>query len=124
MQNSSEISNAALGARLRALREQRGLSLQDVASEIGVSYQQLQKYETGVNSLTVAKLLQITSLIGLEPSVVLEPDGSDPVGRGDLAFFPFYGERHRLRKAYFSLPEPVRLAFLRLIEAEADRRAG
>ena len=34
------------------------------------------------------------------------------------------GERFRLRKAYFALPEPVRLAFLRLIAAEGDESNG
>ena len=30
------------------------------------------------------------------------------------------GERFRLRKTYFALPEPVRLSFLLLIEAEGE----
>ena len=36
-----------LGKRLRAIREAKGYSMELVAKHIGISYQQVQKYETG-----------------------------------------------------------------------------
>ena len=49
-----------LGAELKKLRQKRGLSLPDVAAEIGVSYQQLQKYEAGRNSLSARVRTSVT----------------------------------------------------------------
>lgn len=48
-----------IGAALRGLRESSGLSLRDVAKVLGVSYQQVQKYERGDNRFPVEKLFQL-----------------------------------------------------------------
>lgn len=115
--------DARLGARLRQARKLRGLSLPDVADEIGLSYQQLQKYEAGRNSLSVARLVLMANLLEVDPQSFLAGEGMDLTGsaeaEGTSALMT--GERLRLRRAYFALPEPVRLAVLRLIEAEAER---
>lgn len=115
--------DARLGARLRQARQLRGLSLPDVADEIGVSYQQLQKYEAGRNSLSVARLVLVAELLEIDPQSFLAGEGMDFVGSAEAESTStlMTGERFRLRRAYFALPEPVRLAFLRLIEAEAER---
>lgn len=53
------------GAVLRAVRERKGVSRRDLAGALGISVQQLSKYETGVNRMTVgflhhaARLLQV-----------------------------------------------------------------
>lgn len=112
-----------LGARLRQARQARGLSLPDVAEELGVSYQQLQKYEAGRNSLSVARLMLVAELLDVDPQSFLAGEGVDFAGSAEAesTSTPLTGERFRLLRAYFALPEPVRLAVLRLIEAEAER---
>lgn len=49
----------AIGARLKALRILAGLSQENVASQLGLSFQQLQKYEKGVNRTSAGRLAQL-----------------------------------------------------------------
>jgi len=53
-----------VGRKLRKLRLEAGLTLQDLAQQIGVSHQQLQKYETGSNRLSVGMLPVIAEALG------------------------------------------------------------
>ncbi len=55
-----------VGKKLRKLRLGAGLTLQDLAAKIGVSHQQLQKYETGSNRLSVGMLPGIAEVLGVE----------------------------------------------------------
>jgi transcriptional regulator with XRE-family HTH domain len=55
-----------VGKKLRKLRLEAGLTLQDLAQQIGVSHQQLQKYETGSNRLSVGMLPVIAEALGAE----------------------------------------------------------
>jgi transcriptional regulator with XRE-family HTH domain len=48
-----------VGRQLRARRLALGLTQQQLARLIGVTYQQLQKYETGANRLTAERLLAV-----------------------------------------------------------------
>jgi transcriptional regulator with XRE-family HTH domain len=43
-----------------------------VASVMGVRFQQVQKYESAANTLTVPRLLQICAALDTTPSVVLD----------------------------------------------------
>ena len=49
-----------IGKNLKALRKRAGLSQTDMGSIIGVSFQQVQKYEKGVNRLPAALLYQFS----------------------------------------------------------------
>lgn len=102
-----------LGARLRKLRLQRGLTLPDVAGEIDVSYQQLQKYEAGRNSLSVARFVIVAEILEMAPEEILNLDLPIEAARESSAHVTEEGRR--LLKAYFSLSAPKRLALLRLI---------
>lgn len=55
-----------VGKKLRKLRLEAGLTLQDLAQQIGVSHQQLQKYETGANRLSVGMLPVVAEALGAE----------------------------------------------------------
>ena len=43
-----------VGEKIRKLRLDRNLTLAELGSELGISHQQLQKYETGTNRLSAA----------------------------------------------------------------------
>lgn len=45
--------------QLRVLRTTMGLSQQQVADEIGVTFQQVQKYENGINRISAGRALQL-----------------------------------------------------------------
>ena len=52
-----------LGRRMRQLRERAGLSQSEVGALLEVSYQQVQKYERGVNSISVDKLQRLAEAL-------------------------------------------------------------
>ena len=55
-----------VAARLRARRLALGLSQQELAERIGTSYQQVHKYETGVNRLVAGRLHEFAEALGVE----------------------------------------------------------
>jgi len=52
-----------IGRRIRQLRERAGLSQSEVGALLEVSYQQVQKYERGVNSISVDKLQRLAEAL-------------------------------------------------------------
>lgn len=55
-----------VGRRLRHFRTKMGLSLDSTAKQIGTTYQQLQKYETGANRISCSRLYKICKVYGIE----------------------------------------------------------
>ena len=49
-----------IGRRLRERRTLLGISQEDLARRIGLSFQQLQKYETGENRISAARLFRLS----------------------------------------------------------------
>lgn len=52
-----------VGARIRVGRKLRGMSLQDLAKALKVSYQQVQKYELGRNRVSAGRLFELTVIL-------------------------------------------------------------
>jgi transcriptional regulator with XRE-family HTH domain len=111
-----EAVDRALGALLRAARIRRGSSLNELAGLIGLTYQQVQKYETGVNSLTIARYLQIAPLLGLSLADVPETKVKQAKLRNDE---PADVQRLRTdcRLALDALPRRLLPAVKRLLDA-------
>lgn len=61
-----------LGGILRGQRKAAGLSLKEVAAGVGVSWQQLQRYETGRSALPVDRLQALCGVLRLSPAVLLD----------------------------------------------------
>lgn len=74
-------SEKAIGELIRQLRKSSGMSQMQLADKIGVSYQQVQKYEKGVNRLSISRLKQISNALGVMVSVFLDED--EPVRAGE-----------------------------------------
>lgn len=55
-----------VGARLRDRRVMLGLSQQELAKLIGVTYQQAYKYEKGVNRIAAGRLYEIARALGVD----------------------------------------------------------
>jgi transcriptional regulator with XRE-family HTH domain len=65
-----------IGLRLKQLRLKKRLSMESVAEEIGVTHQQLQKYETGEQSLTATRLVALSRLFEVHVGYFFrEPEG-------------------------------------------------
>lgn len=52
-----------IGARIRAARVMRGLSQTELGERIGVSFQQVQKYENAANRVSGSRLLAISKVL-------------------------------------------------------------
>ena len=61
-------TDKSLGKKLRQLREGRGLSQEKLAREIGVVFQQIQKYEAGINRISCSRLLKILDVLDISCS--------------------------------------------------------
>src|SRR6201986_3379430 len=54
-----------VGARIRERRIMLGLSQQQMADMIGVTYQQAHKYERGINRISAGRLYEITRVLNV-----------------------------------------------------------
>jgi transcriptional regulator with XRE-family HTH domain len=57
-----------VGRKIREARLVRGYTQAGVAKELGLSFQQLQKYETGHNRVSASKLYELSKLFDVSPS--------------------------------------------------------
>lgn len=64
----------ALGQRVRKAREVRGISQEKLGRMLGITFQQVQKYEKGINRICATRLLQIARLLEMPISDFLEED--------------------------------------------------
>lgn len=83
MKERAEPIDTHVGQRLRLLRKERGLAQTALAARVGVTFQQLQKYETGKNRLSASRLYRLASVLGVDVSAFFdglpETVQSDPV---------------------------------------------
>lgn len=63
-----------VGGRVRALRQMKGMSQTDLGKVLGVTFQQIQKYEKGTNRLSAGRLSQMAELFAVTIGAFY-PDG-------------------------------------------------
>ena len=85
--------DATIGTRLRQARIGRGLTQQNLAKLVFISFQQLQKYENGSNRISSSRLYNLAEALGLPityffddlrpatPSANIDPEFTDQVLR-------------------------------------------
>ena len=67
-----------VGRRIRERRMVMGLSQTDLADGLGISFQQLQKYENGFNRIAAGRLYDCAQLLNVPPEYFFEGlEGSD-----------------------------------------------
>jgi transcriptional regulator with XRE-family HTH domain len=66
--DSEKDINRQIGLRLRQARSERGLTQQQLGAALGVSHQQIQKYETGADCLSAAKVMRLAEILGVNVS--------------------------------------------------------
>jgi transcriptional regulator with XRE-family HTH domain len=60
-----------VGRRVRVERISRGLSQTELGDRIGVTFQQVQKYESGTNRISIGRLTRIGRLFGVDVTYLL-----------------------------------------------------
>jgi len=63
--------NAIIGEKIRELRKEQGMSQMSLAALVGVSYQQIQKYEKASGSISVERLEQLSKAFQISHQRVL-----------------------------------------------------
>jgi transcriptional regulator with XRE-family HTH domain len=104
--------DAAIGNRLRALRQARALTLDQVAAQVGVRAQQVQKYETGQNRISAGRLLDFARLFQVPLGSFFE---SLELAGADGGAEPSDGRSLQLAHEFDKLPEPQKRAVLSLV---------
>jgi len=59
MKHVNNTSNIKIGQNLKRLRKQSKLTQSNIANVLGVSYQQIQKFEKGINRIFAHQILDI-----------------------------------------------------------------
>jgi len=70
-----------VGARISARRTAIGLSQVVLAERLGISAQQVQKYEAGTNRISASRLNEVARTLGLAPGAFFPDAGAGPEGR-------------------------------------------
>jgi len=63
-----------IGARMRERRQALGISQADLGKTLGVSFQQIQKYESGKNRVSAGRLFEICKALNVSLSSMFERD--------------------------------------------------
>ncbi|MEW6675372.1 MAG: helix-turn-helix transcriptional regulator [Nitrospirota bacterium] len=58
-------SKEEIGNLIRRARKTSNMSQMELAEKVGVSYQQIQKYEKGLSEITISRLSQIADALGI-----------------------------------------------------------
>jgi transcriptional regulator with XRE-family HTH domain len=65
-----------VGMRMRRRRQLLGMSQERLAEQIGVTFQQVQKYEKGINRIGASRLQRIAEVLRTSPAFFFEQDDS------------------------------------------------
>lgn len=74
MKNEPHPIDVEVGLRIKTSRKLRKMTQTDLAKAVGVTYQQIQKYEKGGNRVSASMLHAIASALGIQVSLLLTGD--------------------------------------------------
>lgn len=114
--------DAMVGAKIRMFRINRGMSQTALADRIGVSFQQVQKYEKGTNRVGASRLSQIASVLGITVGELFESSQEKIAPANSPAHLLAEPGALRVLKAYLRTNSRVRLAIAKLVESIADQK--
>lgn len=119
--------DVTVGQRVRMLRTLAGWSQEKLADALGITFQQVQKYENGTNRIAAGRLYELALVMGL-PINQFYPDGSGASALSDNAQTPLLQddpltnkETLELLRAYYGINNPaLRKQFVALAKAMAE----
>ena len=107
-------TDSHIGGQIRKRRHILGMSQSDLANQIGVTFQQIQKYEKGQNKIMASRLLELSHIMNVDIKYFFEnckPDNSNqiPVLNEEAAEFQYKldktpQEALKLVKIYNKIP--------------------
>ncbi|MDA8088140.1 MAG: helix-turn-helix transcriptional regulator [Nitrospiraceae bacterium] len=110
-------SEKAIGELIRQMRKSSGMSQMQLADKIGVSYQQVQKYEKGINKLSLSRLKQISGALGVPVSMFLEEEEPLRVGESKAMHAGLLNEEAKLLMLFRRLhSKKLKHGFIEMLE--------
>jgi transcriptional regulator with XRE-family HTH domain len=73
--------DVAVGARIRARRLELGMSQTKLANALGLTFQQVQKYERGDNRVSASTLVRSARALDVAAAALVGEGGPPPTGR-------------------------------------------
>jgi transcriptional regulator with XRE-family HTH domain len=116
-----------VGKRLRQLRLLQGMSQSVVAEALGLTFQQVQKYERGTNRISASKLYDAAMLLGVSIASFYEglPLSKEKSADADIiAQVATDGDIARLVRLFQSTSPAARHQILALVEVLANEGAA
>lgn len=86
MRKSPHAVDVHVGARIRQQRTLLGMSMEKLAEKLGLTYQQVAKYELGQNRVSAFRMWQFAQALGVPVASFFE--GLQESGRGKKAAAP------------------------------------
>lgn len=111
----------AIGARMRTRRRQLGLSQSELAGKLGVSFQQVQKYERGANRVAASTLVTASLALGTTVAWLVGEESSGRDDDEDVFRALARPGALEILQAFNAVTEPsVRIALLALVREMAS----
>lgn len=110
-----------VGKRIRHRRWMIGITQQQLAEKVGIKFQQIQKYETGMNRVSASRLWDISEVLGVPVAFFFEglDSKTDTVAdiEGDILADK---EALQLVRSYYAIPEAQRRRLFDLARVLSD----
>lgn len=119
-----------VGSRVRLQRMLRGISQEKLGEKLGLTFQQIQKYEKGVNRIGASRLYDLASVLGVPiqffydeaptSEAKLQPQAGFAETEPDAYVFEFLNSREglELNRAFAKITDPkTRRAVVELVRA-------
>ena len=116
-----------VGARLRIKRRLLGVSQTELGNALGLTYQQIQKYENGSNRVSASRLYQVASIFGVPIMSFFEDMPSEITGpeKFPADALVIDDQTTKLLRAYLSVPDDqVRKGIRNLVKELARGSEG
>ncbi|SLN22781.1 helix-turn-helix domain-containing protein [Pseudooctadecabacter jejudonensis] len=112
-----------VGKRIRHRRWVSGTTQQQLAEQVGIKFQQIQKYETGMNRVSASRLWDIAHALNVDIAFFFEGLNEDSMP-ADLNGMPSDimtdKEALELLRSYYSIPEDQRRRLFDLARVLSD----
>jgi transcriptional regulator with XRE-family HTH domain len=117
-----------VGKRLRRRRRLLGMTQQSLADEVGIRFQQIQKYECGANRVSASRLFELSEALSVPVQYFYEGLGADETAKDAPEFLApdvlSKKETMDLVRAYYSISEEPRRHVLDLVKSLEKQKPG
>jgi len=112
-----------VGKRVRHRRWMVGMTQQQLGEAVGIKFQQIQKYETGMNRVSASRLWDIAHAMDVPVSFFFEGlEGDGATGKTGAAAGDLLADKEALElvRSYYAMPENQRRRLFDLARALSD----